>query len=40
MAYWATIFSEEETWSIVDYLWAFLFNDAKTEKARNISDVP
>jgi cytochrome c oxidase subunit 2 len=25
MPYWGTIFSEEETWSIVDYLWTFLF---------------
>jgi cytochrome c oxidase subunit 2 len=28
MPYWGTIFTEEETWSIVDYLWAFLFEDA------------
>lgn len=26
MPYWGTIFTEEETWSIVDYLWTFLFN--------------
>ncbi len=32
MPYWGTIFSEEETWSIVDYLWTFLFKDAKTEQ--------
>jgi len=25
MPYWGTIFTEEETWSIVDYLWTFLF---------------
>ena len=25
MPYWGTIFTEEETWSIVDYLWSFLF---------------
>jgi len=31
MPYWGTIFTEEETWSIVDYLWTFLFRDAKTE---------
>lgn len=31
MPYWGTIFSEEETWSIVDYLWTFLFKGAKTE---------
>ena len=31
MPYWGTIFTEEETWSIVDYLWIFLFKDAKTE---------
>ena len=31
MPYWGTIFTEEETWSIVDYLWTFLFEDAKTE---------
>lgn len=31
MPYWGTIFTEEETWSIVDYLWTFLFKDAKTE---------
>lgn len=30
MPYWGTIFTEEETWSIVDYLWAFLFEE-KTE---------
>jgi len=24
MPYWGTIFSEEETWSLVDYLWTFL----------------
>ncbi len=26
MPYWGTIFTEEETWSIVEYLWSFLFN--------------
>lgn len=26
MPYWGTIFTEEETWSVVDYLWTFLFN--------------
>jgi cytochrome c len=26
MPYWGTIFTEEETWSIVDYLWTFLFD--------------
>lgn len=31
MPYWGTIFTEEETWSIVDYLWTFLFQDAKME---------
>jgi plastocyanin len=31
MPYWGTIFTEEETWSIVDYLWTFLFKDVKTE---------
>jgi cytochrome c oxidase subunit 2 len=31
MPYWGTIFTEEETWSIVEYLWTFLFQDAKTE---------
>ncbi len=31
MPYWGTIFTEEETWSIVDYLWTFLFRDAKAE---------
>jgi len=31
MPYWGTIFTEEETWGIVDYLWAFLFRDAKAE---------
>jgi mono/diheme cytochrome c family protein/plastocyanin len=31
MPYWGPIFTEEETWSIVDYLWTFLFEDAKTE---------
>ena len=31
MPYWGTIFSEEETWSIVDYLWTFVFKDAGTE---------
>jgi len=31
MAYWGTIFSEEETWGIVDYLWTFLFEEAKME---------
>jgi mono/diheme cytochrome c family protein/plastocyanin len=31
MPYWGTIFTEEETWGIVDYLWTFLFEDAKTE---------
>jgi len=31
MPYWGTIFTEEETWSIVDYLWTFLFKDARTE---------
>ncbi|TEU10518.1 MAG: c-type cytochrome [Anaerolineales bacterium] len=31
MPYWGTIFTEEETWSIVDYLWTFLFRDAETE---------
>jgi cytochrome c oxidase subunit 2 len=31
MPYWGTIFTEEETWSIVDYLWTFLFEEAKTE---------
>lgn len=25
MPYYGTIFTEEETWSIVDYLWTFLF---------------
>ena len=32
MPYWGTIFSEEEIWSIVEYLWTFLFKDAKTEQ--------
>jgi len=27
MPYWGTIFTEEETWSIVDYLWTFLFGE-------------
>ena len=27
MPYWGTIFTEEETWSVVDYLWTFLFKD-------------
>jgi len=31
MPYWGPIFTEEETWSIVDYLWTFLFEEAKTE---------
>ena len=31
MPYWGTIFTEEETWGIVDYLWTFLFRDAETE---------
>jgi len=31
MPYWGTIFTEEETWSIVDYLWTFLFKDAGAE---------
>jgi cytochrome c oxidase subunit 2 len=31
MPYWGTIFTEEETWGIVDYLWTFLFRDAKAE---------
>ena len=31
MPYWGTIFTEEETWSIVDYLWTFLFKDARME---------
>lgn len=31
MPYWGTIFTEEESWSIVDYLWTFLFKDAKME---------
>lgn len=31
MPYWGTIFTEEESWSIVDYLWTFLFEGAKTE---------
>jgi cytochrome c oxidase subunit 2 len=26
MPYWGTIFTEGETWSIVDYLWTFLFD--------------
>jgi cytochrome c oxidase subunit 2 len=25
MPYWGTIFGEEETWSLVDYLWTFMF---------------
>ncbi|MFB0537691.1 MAG: c-type cytochrome, partial [Anaerolineae bacterium] len=32
MPYWGTIFSEEETWGVVDYLWTFLFDDVKTEE--------
>jgi len=28
MPYWGTIFTEEETWEIVDYLWTFLFDAA------------
>ena len=31
MPYWGTIFTEEETWSIVDYLWTFLFKEVETE---------
>jgi len=31
MPSWDTIFAKEETWSIVDYLWTFLFKDAKRE---------
>jgi mono/diheme cytochrome c family protein len=31
MPYWGPVFSEEETWSIVDYLWTFLFDDAREE---------
>jgi mono/diheme cytochrome c family protein/plastocyanin len=31
MPYWGTIFTEEETWGLVDYLWTFLFRDAETE---------
>ncbi|MFQ6014398.1 MAG: c-type cytochrome [Anaerolineae bacterium] len=26
MPYWGTIFSQEETWSLVDHLWTFLFS--------------
>ncbi len=29
MPYWGTIFSEEETWSIVEYLWTFLFEGVR-----------
>lgn len=32
MPYWGFIFTEEETWGVVDYLWTFLFEDAKTEE--------
>ncbi len=31
MPYWGTIFTEEETWNIVDYLWTFVFQDIKEE---------
>ncbi|MEE8392462.1 MAG: c-type cytochrome [Anaerolineae bacterium] len=31
MPYWGTIFTEEETWNIVDYLWTFVFTDTKDE---------
>ena len=31
MPYWGAIFTEEETWNIVDYLWTFLFEGAKVE---------
>ncbi len=31
MPHWGSIFTEEETWSIVDYLWTFLFKEAKME---------
>lgn len=31
MPYWGSIFTEEETWNIVDYLWTFLFKDTEAE---------
>lgn len=33
MPYWGTIFTEEETWSIVDYLWIFLFGGLEMKQA-------
>jgi cytochrome c oxidase subunit 2 len=32
MPYWGTIFTEEETWSIVDYLWTLLFREDGQEQ--------
>ncbi len=32
MPYWGTIFTKDETWSIVDYLWTFLFKDTGGEE--------
>ena len=30
MPYWGPIFTEEQTWSVVDYLWTFFFSQAKS----------
>jgi len=29
MPYWGTIFTEEETWNIVGYLWTLLFTESQ-----------